>query len=204
VFVRRVIEGPYAAIDAGNVRDISDDAEQKQADRVTRRFRAFLQRRYRRFEKVPAFWQTDARRFGELMLPRTLPTGDALTDWMQFVGTVLPISRAAHRFRVLVSVDPDATPATQRQRLDLARRVVEKEKPAHTAFEVLPYWSAFRVGVARTGLDTVVGSGSRYAPLLVGDGALAEETVGAAHPKDISGRRVVDRDAAGGRREAVL
>lgn len=197
VFVRRVIEGPYAAIDAGTVRHVRGDVNEKRADEASRRFRAFLQRRYRQFENVPDGWKRDTNRFEGIMLPETLPGGSALLDWMHFVGAVLPISRAAHRFRVLVPVDPDADPSTQRQRLDLARRVVEQEKPAHTAFEVLPYWAAFRAGVARTGLDTVLGTGSRYAPLLVGDGALAEETVGAAYPKKAADRRVVGRDTAG-------
>ncbi|MEF8817489.1 MAG: hypothetical protein V5A58_11910, partial [Salinibacter sp.] len=129
-------------------------------------------------------------------LPDTLPSGTALQDWIQFVGTALPVHRAAHRFRVLVPVDPDADEAAQRQRLKIARRVVETQKPAHTAFEVLPYWAAFRVGTVRTGLDTVLGKGSRYSPLLLGDGALAEETVGAAHPGHVDDRRVVGRDAA--------
>lgn len=196
VFVRRVIDGPYAAIDAGTVRD--GRAEGERADEATRRFRAFLQRHYRRFDKeeVPSVWQRGAESFDQVTLPRTLPSGDGLTDWMHFAGVVLPISRAAHRFRVLVPVDPNADPARQEQRLDLARRVVETQKPAHTAFEVLPYWAAFRVGTVRTGLDTVLGTGSRYSPLLVGEGALAEKTVGAAHPKGVPDRRLVGRDAA--------
>jgi phage tail-like protein len=186
-FVRRVIDGPYAAIDAGSP-SVS----------ATRRFRAFLQRRYRTFDDdVPALWRREADGFASVSLPRTLPTGDALTDWMHFAGAVLPMHRAAHRFRVLVPVDPDASADAQTQRLDLARRVVETQKPAHTDFEVLPYWAAFRAGTARTGIDTVLGTGSRYAPLLVGEGALAEETVGASHPQSVPNRRVTGRDTAG-------
>ena len=191
VFVRRVIEGPYAAIDAGTVRRPPGD----RADATTQRFRAFLRRRYALFEDVPAPFRDGADRFEAVALPRALPTGDALHDWMQFVGTALPVQRAAHRFRVLVPLDPDADVDAQRRRLDVARRVVEAQKPSHTAFEVLPYWAAFRVGTVRTGLDTVLGTGSRYAPLLVGEGALAEEVVGAAHPKAVPDRRVVGRDA---------
>lgn len=196
VFVRQVVDGPYAVIDPGNVRD--GQAEDKQADRVTRRFRTFLQRRYRRFDNVPGIWQENAVDFDQVTLPRRLPNNaKALADWMHFVGAVLPISRAAHQFRVLVPVDPDAEPAVQQQRLDLARRVVGKAKPAHTAFEVLPYWSAFRVGTARISLDTVLGTGSRYTPLLVGEGGLAETTVGAAHPHGVADRRLVGRDPVG-------
>ena len=192
VFVRRVIDGPYAAIDAGAVRPNVGD----RADAVTRQFRAFLRRRYATVDQLPSTFRAGNERFEAVQLPRTLPAGTALRDWMQFVGTALPVHRAAHRFRVLVPVDIDADAATQRQRLDIARRVVEMQKPAHTAFEVLPYWAAFRVGTVRTGLDTVLGRGSRYSPLLVGDGALAGETVGAAHPEHVPDRRVVGRDAA--------
>jgi hypothetical protein len=192
VFVRRVIDGPYAVIDAGAVQpDVGD-----RADAVTRRFRAFLRRRYATVDQLPSTFRSGNGRFEAVQLPRALPAGTALRDWMQFVGTALPVHRAAHRFRVLVPVDIDADAATQRQRLDIARRVVEMQKPAHTAFEVLPYWAAFRVGTVRTGLDTVLGRGSRYSPLLVGDGALAGETVGAAHPEHVPDRRVVGRDAA--------
>ena len=192
VFVRRVVEGPYASIDAGSVpRSVGE-----QADAVTQRFRAFLQRRYNTVDALPALLRRDADRFTTVQLPEVLPSGNALHDWMEFVGTALPIHRAAHQFRVLVPVDPDTDVAVQRQRLDVARRVVETQKPAHTAFEVLPYWAAFRAGTVRTGLDTVLGKGSRYSPLLVGDGALAENTVGAAHPQNLPDRRVVGRDSA--------
>jgi phage tail-like protein len=198
LFVRRVIEGPYSAIDAGN----ADSKSRDQVDAVTRRFRAFLQRRYRSRDTLPGGWVRGVDAFEEgtslkeIELPLTLPKGEALYDWMEFVGTALPIHRAAHQFRVLVPVDPDTDVAVQRQRLDVARRVVETQKPAHTAFEVLPYWAAFRAGTVRTGLDTVLGKGSRYSPLLVGDGALAENTVGAAHPQNLPDRRVVGRDSA--------
>jgi phage tail-like protein len=195
VFVRRVIDGPYAAIDAGAVR--RDPGER--ADAATQRFRAFLERRYSTLDPLPSALRKGATRFGAVQLPRTLPSGDALRDWRRFVGTVLPIHRSAHRFRVLVPVEPDADAATQRRRLDVARRVVETQKPAHTAFEVLPYWAAFRVGTVRTGLDTVLGRGSRFSPLLVGEGALTEQTVGAAHPENVPDRRVVGRDAAASR-----
>lgn len=193
VFVRRYIKGPYAAIRAESVVDEAGDG----ADAVTQRFRSFLQRRYRSFDQLPGVWQRDAEGLASITLPRELPSGPALRDWIHFAGAALPIHRAAHRFRVLVPVDPDAEVARQRQRLSLARRVVEREKPAHTAFDVVPYWAAFRVGAVRTGLDTVLGAGSRYSPLLVGDGVLAETTVGAEHPMGQPDRRVTGRDAPG-------
>ena len=42
------------------------------------------------------------------------------------------------------------------------RVIVDIEKPAHTDFEVKPYWALFQVGTARLWFDTVIGEGSRY------------------------------------------
>ena len=44
-------------------------------------------------------------------------------------------------------------------------RLVELEKPAHTVFDVLSFWLAFRVGEARLGRDTLLDLGSRSADL---------------------------------------
>ncbi len=202
LFVRHVVEGPYATIDEGT----ETGAARERSTSATDRFRAFLQRRYRSLDDLPPAWVQGVDSFEagtpleEVDLPHELPTGPALRDWMHFVGTALPIRRTAHRFRVLVPVDPNADVAAQRQRLDLARRVLEKEKSAHTAFEVVPYSAAFRVGSVRTGLDTVLGRGARYRPLLLGEGALAEDTLGRGHPENVPDRRVVGRDAASSNR----
>ena len=45
--------------------------------------------------------------------------------------------------------------------VDHTRRVVELEKPAHTSFDIQPYWALFRVGQARVGLDSALSEGSR-------------------------------------------
>ena len=49
------------------------------------------------------------------------------------------------------------------QQLDHAQRIVNLVKPAHTAFDVKPYWTLLRIGQVRLGLDTVLGLGSRPA-----------------------------------------
>lgn len=191
IFTRRVIEGPYAEIEADSVvRSPSVDP-----DPVTRRFRDFLRRRYGRLEKLAEEWPEAPQAFDRILLPEgEVPTGTALEDWIDFVGLALPINRAAHRFRVLVPVEPEEAVSVQRDRLNVARRIAEREKPAHTDLEVLPYWAAFRVGTGRTGLDTILGAGSRYSDLLVGRDALGDHTVGGAHPADVTERRLVGRD----------
>ena len=47
------------------------------------------------------------------------------------------------------------------------------ERPAHTSYDIRPYWAACRVGEARVGLDTVVGEGSRFVAVVLGRDRLA-------------------------------
>ncbi|MEV5409793.1 phage tail protein [Thermopolyspora sp. NPDC052614] len=92
--------------------------------------------------------------------------------------------RTAHRFRVLLPV-PIRTEAGREAvaerdpaaLAELARRVVELEKPAHTVFDVRFYWEAFRVGEARLGQDTLVDLGGR-SPALLPDAVLGRAHLG--------------------------
>src|SRR5262249_31680040 len=86
-----------------------------------------------------------------------------LRDWVHFEGVVLPARDAAHRFTVFL---PQAKLGHEDSDLDLARRIVALEKPAHTSFDVKFYWAFFRVGDARLGQDTIVDLGSRSPALL--------------------------------------
>jgi phage tail-like protein len=89
------------------------------------------------------------------------------------------VAATAHRFAVLV---PETLPA------DIAAmvsRIVELEKPAHTAFEVRRYWDYFRVGEARLGIDTVLGEDSRFLPIVLGESAVAGD--GLAFPPPLGG-----------------
>jgi hypothetical protein len=60
---------------------------------------------------------------------------------------------------------------------DLATRIVDVQKPAHTIYDVKFFWAAFRVGEARLGDDTLLASGSRV-PELVEPLVLGRDYVG--------------------------
>ena len=78
-------------------------------------------------------------------------------------------------------------------------RVVELEKPAHTAYDVRRYWADFRVGEARLALDTVLGDGSRFGAIVLGRDPLATGYLSPAPPMDALDRLVADRDRPGQR-----
>ncbi len=134
------------------------------ADRVL--WQQNLQRRYTSLDALNRGWQTSYANWSAVPLFAQLPSRLApLRDWLHFEGVILPASAAAHRFTVFL---PQGTLGlTDRdRRLDLARRVVALEKPAHTTFDVKFYWAFFRVGEARLGEDTVVDLGGRSPELL--------------------------------------
>ena len=124
-------------------------------------WRRFLHRRYPSLAAFNAVWRTVYGDWSEIPLPAAPPPLDVpLRDWLHFEGIVLPSRDAAHRFTVFL---PQAALglADRDRRIDLARRVLSLEKPAHTAFDVQFYWAFFRVGEARLGQDTVVDAGGR-------------------------------------------
>jgi len=135
---------------------------------------------------------------------RLPPDGRQLRDWFDFESTVMGVRRNAHRFSVLVPIprSQDNTEEFRRARLDLVRRVVDLEKPAHTVFDVKFYWALFRVGAARLGDDTLVYRGGRdpdlLPPLRLGQGYLAESVLTPGHPQNVAERLVVGRDALDG------
>lgn len=140
--------------------------------RWLRRWQAFLARRYLRVVDYRAGTGQAWPGFEWIPAPTLLPDGDqALADWALFETTVEAIAAHAHRFSVLLPTNgPLADPAALAAATDLAQRVVALEKPAHTRFDIKPYWALFRVGQARLGLDSLLGRGSRdpaLAPALV-------------------------------------
>ena len=145
------------------------------------RWQDFLARRYRRIERLNTAYQTAWPAFDLVALPVHLPaTAAAQTDWLQFERHLLAMVRTAHRFSVLLPVTSvTEDPFEMERRLQLARRIVELEKPAHTVFDVRFYWGLNRIGEARLGLDTLLDVGSR-APQLLPDAVLGRAYVSAS------------------------
>jgi len=100
----------------------------------------------------------------------------------------------AHRFTVLVPTVPEETPITRQQCLERVKAIVEREKPAHTDFDIKLFWALFQVGTARLGLDTVLGEGSRYLALVLGSTHLGETVLAESHPWNIADRSIIGRD----------
>jgi len=118
----------------------------------------------------------------------------ALHDWIQFVSLTLPIRRNAHRFTVLVPTVPGELPQSRERRLTQVEDIVQREKPAHTQFDVRLYWALFQVGSARLGLDTVLGSGARYVAIVLGATYLGQGVLEYGHPWGIRQRQIIGRD----------
>lgn len=163
-------------------------------------YRKFLLRRYRRIDELNSAHQLSDgsaySSFNAINLPNNMPSGDIpLYDWIQFASIVLPIRRAAHRFTVLIPTVSNY--ASTLEEIEQVRRIVAIEKPAHTAFDVQPYWALFRVGEARTGLDTLLGRGGRFAALFIAGGYIGEGYLGYSHPWNVTERMVLGRSGLG-------
>jgi hypothetical protein len=92
--------------------------------------------------------------------------------------------RKAHRFTVLLPwpmhiKDSSGHELDHVQLRDLAKRIADVQKPAHTICDVKFFWAAFRIGEARLGDDTLLASGSRI-PELIEPAVLGREYVGSA------------------------
>jgi phage tail-like protein len=161
----------------------------------------FLARRYRRIKSLNTAYQTTWPGFESVPFPDALPLdGAPLADWFQFESVVLRMQRAAHRFTVLLPVPLSLAfnPQEHQRRMDLSRRIVELEKPAHTVFDVKFYWAMFRIGEARLALDTVLAEGSRAPQLLpelvLDQGFVGESYLGAPVPENACDRFIMGRD----------
>jgi phage tail-like protein len=158
----------------------------------------FLARRYRRINSFNETYGTRWPAFEMISLPGSLPrNGGPLQDWYLFEAIVVPMQQSAHRFTVLLPVPKAMTSgaATYQERLDLARRIINLEKPAHTIFDIKFYWALFRTGEARLGLDTLLDLGSRapqlMSPMILGQGHLAETYIAPTHPQDVADRQTL-------------
>lgn len=164
-------------------------------------YQDFLKHRYRQIDKLNRAYRWTFSGFSSVSLPAAndMPEGGPrLFDWIQFVSFVVPLKRCAHQFTVLVPIDPESDSQSQIiSKVSLVKRIVELEKPSHTKFQVKPYWALFRVGETRVGLDTLLGQGSRFVSLVLGQTELAEGYLGSTHPWGVGERIVTGRDQLG-------
>lgn len=160
----------------------------------------FLARRYRRIGQLNNFYGTKWSSFETVSLFDELPNViKALGDWYQFESAVLAMHRTAHRFTVLIpahlSGEKPETPEEQNRKLELVRRVVDLEKPAHTICDYRYYWNLFRLEEVRLGMDTLLGLGSRdpllNPSLVIGEGYVGESRLGLPQPEKYSSRYVL-------------
>lgn len=142
---------------------------------------AFLRGQYGSLSALSTAYRATYTDFANVPYPVVLPALDApLEDWYRFQGILL-IQDSAHQFTIFLPMPAaDAqNQLSQRAKLDLARRIADLEKPAHTLYELKFYWAFFRVGDARLGGDTVLDSGSR-APQLLTPAVLGDAFAGSS------------------------
>ena len=98
---------------------------------------------------------------------------------------------SAYRFSVLVPHDLDD------EKLDMVRRIVELEKPAHTDFTLGRYWDYFSVGAARLGQNTSLGESSLAVQQPLGESSLGNTYLDIPYPLNLPDRIVLGRDDLG-------
>jgi phage tail-like protein len=168
-------------------------------------WRAFLSRRYPGVAALAAAYGLSGAAtpatFDDVLAPVTLPAdGPALRDWFQIESVVIPMGAKASRFTVLLPwpmtvTDSQGVTLDQTQLRDLASRVVELQKPAHTVFAIKFFWAAFRIGDARIGDDTLLASGSRV-PELVSEAVLGRNYIGETWLAGAAASDTIDRTAS--------
>jgi phage tail-like protein len=99
---------------------------------------------------------------------------------------------AAHRFDLLVPAGLSSDVVA------MIERIATVNKPVHTAYTMRGYYDLFIVGQARLGIDTQLGTGPSFSPMLLGQGYLAQTYLGFPHPFELPDRIVIDRDRVGG------
>jgi hypothetical protein len=156
-------------------------------------WQAFLMRAYGTVTHFNAAYGLDRKTgldsFNDAVMPPALPPdGLPLQDWYQFETVFLPLAHNAHHFVVLLPMQAGLTKDSQvyQDRLTLAKKVVELEKPAHTTYDIRLFWALFRIGEARLGLDTQLDYGSRNpnfpGPFVIGQESLAEGYLASGSP----------------------
>ena len=169
-----------------------------------KRWQNFLARRYRRINALNDLYATAWKGFEMVPLAEKLPIdGAPLLDWFQYESVIPAMHRLAHRFIALLPMPATSSFGLRQlqQQVELARRIIELEKPAHTVFEIKFYWAIFRIGEARLGSDTLVDRGSR-APqlmpkLIMGDNYIGESWLAPTAAEEVADRQVLGRDQLG-------
>jgi phage tail-like protein len=169
--------------------------------RAQQAWRDFLARRYRRVSALNQAQGSSAgsvASFDDVTLPTSLPAdGAPLRDWYDFQSIAVASLGTGHRFTVLLPVPAREAFALDlhQQRRDLAQRIVNLEKPAHTLFDVKFYWAMFRVGEARLAVDTLLDQSSRapelMPPTVLGQAFLSESHLAATPPERESDRTIL-------------
>jgi phage tail-like protein len=162
---------------------------------------SFLRRRYRQISALNAAWLTAYNSFDEVPLDSSAPRlAVHRADWSQFQSVVLSTRATAHRFTVYLPVPEadTANTAAQQTRMQLVKRIVDLEKPAHAVYDIKFYWAFFRVGESRLGRDTVLDTGSRspklLPPVVLGAGYLASGYLAPGYPQNLKDRQVLNSD----------
>ena len=160
----------------------------------------FLARRYRRIGQLNKIYGTNWESFEFVSLFDRLPSANQpLADWFLFESVVLAMRQTAHRFTVLIPATVGGRKAetleTQKSKLELVRRIIELEKPAHTVFDFRYYWNLFRLGEVRLGADSLLGLGSRdpqLSPeLVIGENFVGESRIAFDQPEKYASRYVL-------------
>ena len=159
----------------------------------------FLAKRYDLISAMNSAYGQASSSFAQIDLPTSLPAdGAPLLDWYEFESIILPMQRNAHRFTVLLPAASTITEDERQRRRDIAQRVLEWEKPAHTTFDMKFFWALFRVGEARLGEDTLIDLGSRapdlMPPFVLGRDYLSEGYLAPGYPQNVTDRAVLNRD----------
>ena len=164
----------------------------------------FLARRYGRIGALNQIYGTNWPAFEMVGLFDVLPPdGAPLEDWYQFESVAVQQYLTAHCFTVLLPVPAALAfrPDEHQRRLDLSRRIIDLEKPAHTVFDVKFYWEMFRIGEARLEFDTLLDQGSRAPQLLprlaLDRGFIGSSYLAAPEAEDANDRYDLGRDPLG-------
>jgi hypothetical protein len=83
------------------------------------------------------------------------------------------------------------------EQLEMVRRIVELEKPAHTDFTLGRYWDYFSTGTARLGHDTTLGESGLATQQSLGESYLGDTYLDIPYPVNLPDRIVFGRDDLG-------